>query len=113
MLDKVGRGVDNPWHQNLVRRDFVLTVPEHRPLMGVAGIGCFKQNRLGLGPHQRGKDRVHINIATMGALVIAPANVDAHFIRWHILQCVVQHLHMHVSDLDEFSIRKIGEQHVP
>ena len=113
MLDEIGRGVDNPRHQNLVGGDFAAPLVEHLPFVGVARVGGFEKHIARFRVHQHGKHFVHINIATVRPFVIAPADVHPHLILRDIRQRMIQRIDVHLCDFDEFIIRELGEQHMP
>jgi hypothetical protein len=112
MFDEVGRGVDDAGHQHLVVGDIRLPVAEHGPFMAVAGVGRLEQHVARLGRHQRVEHLGHGDVADMGPLVVAPADVDAHPVLRHVLKRVVQRLDMGGRDLHELLVGQVREQHV-
>ena len=90
MLDEIGGGVDNPRDKHLVIRNFRSTVAEHGPFMGMARIRCLEQQIAGAGFHQRAEALVHVDVADVWSLVIAPADVNPHAGRIDVAKGVVE-----------------------
>src|SRR5262245_12240816 len=75
MLDKVSGGVQHPGDEDLIPG--WLDIPEHRPLVFVAGIGAFKGDGLGARLQHNMQNILERNVAVMRPFVVAPAQVQA------------------------------------
>jgi hypothetical protein len=80
--------------------------------MSMAGVRGLEQDLSGADLHQRGQDLGHVDVADMGALVVAPADVDADLVLGQATQRMVQRLDVGLGHRHELLVRKVGEEHV-
>jgi hypothetical protein len=100
VLDEVGRRVDHA-------RDEAFPVGqlhffEDVPLVLVAGVGALEADRRGPCLQHRLDDLTQRNIVVVRALVVAPAEMQAHLLGRDVFGRSVEHLEVEVDDLAKF-----------
>src|SRR6266850_4742114 len=111
VLDEVGRRVEHPGNDHPVVGQADLA--EHDPLVLVARVRPLEGERLGLGLQRHRQELAQRDVAMVRALVVAPAEVQAHPIGRDVTQGVIERLDVGRSDLQELGVAQLVEHEVP
>ena len=86
-----------------------LDVPEHGPLVFVAGVGAFEGDRLGARLQHDAEDLLERDVAVVRPFVVAPAQVQAQAVGGDVPERVVERFDIGLGDLHELSRAEVGE----
>ena len=111
MLDEVGRGVEHTGDDHLVVRQAHLA--EHHPLVLVTRVGAFEGERLRARLEDDAEDLAERDVTVVRALVVAPAEMQAHAVGRDVAQRVIQRLHVRRGDLHELRVADVRKREVP
>src|SRR5262245_2067595 len=111
VLDEVGRRVQHTRDDHPVVGQADLA--EHDPLVLVARVGPFEREGLGLRLQRDRQELTQRDVPMVRALVVAPAEVQAHPVGRNIAQGVIQHLDVGRGDLEELGVAQLVEHEVP
>jgi len=73
----------------------------------MTGIGSFQRQPLRIEREDRFENLRKIDVMRMGAFVIAPADVDSHFVGWNARQRVIERFDVKLRALEELSLGQI------
>src|SRR5262245_36250888 len=104
MFDKIRRAVDHAGDKHVVVGQRV--VPPNRPFMSVPRVSGLKQESSRLRLDDDREDPFQWYIACVRALVVSPAYVNSHFVRWDISQRVIESLHVTFGSLEKVRLRQ-------
>jgi hypothetical protein len=111
VLDEVGRRVEHARNDHPVVGQTDLA--EHDPLVLVARVRPLEGERLGLGLQRHRQELTQRDVAMVRALVVAPAEVQAHPIGGDVAQGVIERLDVRRGDLQKLGVAQLVERQVP